>query len=436
MSDDVAVQNTEKAELDPKIQEIMGSIDLELNLVNPPPPNDYEVLFKVALEALNFFPPLYFQSIFGRVGEIIPPYRTESEYTILNPWRPVRAANYLVDITVPAFSHAPGPWARTLLPPVIQNTFWRPSNYFQQPDPFDSVTSFANERWFFLNGICTNEAVAKLNTDLISELFQRPITCIHNATDSAILDLVQCAVGKSFKTDPDLDDAQSMTEPAIKAAVAILEALKDPQLDKVVLLCHSEGTIITANVLKAFQRSLETIHLLLDDLSARPKLKLELIDQLVIDIIFSEELHGLDRKSLDSYLVNTLKKLEVYTFANCADKMTYVSYTVDEQGNEVGLPYIENFANEFDLVARLGVLSPLKATNPDIIKIDGDVYEKTGLDAWGHLLNQHYLFGMQAFLEGKSGNPYQNVDQKEGEIPPTPRLYQYYDGKRIGPYCK
>ena len=143
---------------------------------------------------------------------------------------------------------------RTLLPPVVQNVFWRPSNYFQQADPFDGVTSFANEHWFFLNGICTNEAVAKINSDLISRLFQRPVTCIHNATCSIGLDLTQCVVGKIFKTDPDLEHAQSMTEPAIKATLAIIEALKDPNKDKVVLLCHSQGTIITANVLRALHR--------------------------------------------------------------------------------------------------------------------------------------------------------------------------------------
>ncbi len=418
-----------KPPLDPQISRIINSV---LKVTTPEQPNGYEKLLEVAIAALKFFPPFYIQSILGPMNSWIPPYRKESEFTILDLWHPIRSLDYLIDVTVPAHSHAPNRWARTLLPPPIQHLFWRPSNYFQQPDPFDNVTSFNKEHWFFINGVATNEAVAKINSNLISQLFQRPVSVIHNATDSIALDLVQCAIGKEFETNPDLDERQSMTEPAIKAAIAILEAIKDPERDKVVVLCHSQGTIITANVLRALQRCLCHIQVLRD--SPDTQLDLNLIDEITLKILCIDDMLAMADNELESYLVETIRKLEVYTFANCADKMTYITHTTNSEGEKIGLPYIENFANQFDLVARLGVLSPLRKTDPSVIRIDGDVYEKQGSNAWGHLLNQHYLFGIEAFLKGKTDNPYLLMQEQEMPVSENPRLYDYHEGGRPTPY--
>ncbi|MFC3153421.1 hypothetical protein ACFOEK_20440 [Litoribrevibacter euphylliae] len=420
----------ETSKLNPNIAKVFNT-ELKVNSVKEP--NDYEVLTKVALEALKFFPPLYFNSIFGSVKSWLPPHRDLSEYTVLSPWRPLRAIDYLIDTSVPAFAHAPGPWASTLLPPLMRELFWRPSNYFQQADPFDCVTSYSDEHWFFLNGIATNQAVAEMNSALISELFLRPVTVIHNQTDSVALDLLQCAIGKSFKTDPSLDESQTMTEPAIKATVAILEALKDPARSKVVLLCHSQGTIIAANVLRALQRCLSNIKRLTKEPDAKPKLLLDVIDELALNILYTDYLKQCDCAAVDQNLTELLRKLEVYTFANCADKMNYITQVHDASGKLIGLPYIENFANEFDLVARLGVLSPLKGQE-DYVEIDGPIYEKKGLLAWGHLLNQHYLFGIDGYLEGETRNPYVLTDNEEQSLSELPRLYEYAAGKRPAEY--
>ncbi|OZG73024.1 hypothetical protein BTA51_13810 [Hahella sp. CCB-MM4] len=411
------------------------------SITSAPPPNGYKELLQIVAAALKFFPPLYVQSIFGPVLSWLPPHEIDSEFNIIDIWRPLRTVDYLVDVTVPARSHAPNRWLRTILPPVVQHFFWRPSNYFQQPDPFASDNSFANEQWFFINGVATNEAVAHINSTLLSKLFYRPFTVIHNATDSLVVDLLECAVGKTFKTDPNLSKPQTMTEPTIKATIAILEALKDPQKDKVVVICHSQGTIITANVLRALRRALLHIDLLRQDPDSLPALDLQLIDELALEILLRGDLLQKTKKELDEYLTQIMSRMEVYTFANCADRMTYVAEVKNNKGEKVGLPYIENFANQFDLVARLGVLSPLKESDPSLIKIDGPLFEKTGMSAWGHLLNQHYLFGIQDFLDGAPGqvsNPYQAVHSSgspaKNSPPKLPRLYGYYNGGRPRPY--
>jgi BarA-like signal transduction histidine kinase len=431
MPDSTNENSTDNTELDPKLAEIIDSV---LAVSKTKQPNDYEVLFKVGIEALKFFPPLYFTSIFGTVRSWMPPHKPLSEYNILSLWKPVRAANYLVDTTVPAFSHAPGPIARTILPPVVRHLFWRPSGYFEQADPFACTTSYQKEHWFFLNGIATNKDVAEMNSALLSEIFLRPVTVIHNQTDSTLLDLLQCAVGKSFKTDPTLDHTQTMTEPAIKATIAILEAIKDPEKERVVLICHSQGTIIAANVLRALQNALQNIKRLQIEPSARTKLSLNPLDETALNILYSQEIQDKTNKQQDLALIELIRKLEVYTFANCADKMNYITHVRNEADDLVGIPYIENFANEFDLVARLGVLSPLKKPESKYIEIDGPVYEKTGLAAWGHLLNQHYLFGISEYLEGDITNPYQLSDNEHQSLSDFPRLYEYAAGKRVKPY--
>jgi hypothetical protein len=397
--------------------------------------NDFQQLLYIAGEALKFRPPLYIQSILGPAKSWLPPHDQYSEFTIADLWQPLKLLDFLTDVSVPAFSHMPNRWVRTFVPPLVRSLFWRPSNYFQQTDPFDNETAFSKEHWFFINGVATNEAVAKINSDLISKMFLRPVTVVHNQTDSVLFDLVQCAIGKEFKTRPSLSTPQSMTEPVVKATIAILKALVDPERDKVVVICHSQGTIITANVIRALKVAIEKMRN--DQLAQTIEYdsELGLHENLACDILASKVLEIEDEAPRADYLVSLLKKLEIYTFANCANKMTYVTYIYDQNGKEIGLPYIENFANEYDLVARLGVLSPLKE-DPEIIKLDGMVYEKKGKAAWGHLLNEHYLLGIDGYLKrpDMKPDPYTSHSQDPSGSDYKPRLYGYFNGSRPKAY--
>lgn len=142
-------------------------------------------------------------------------------------------------------------WARSLFPPIVNRRLWRPTRFFRNPDEYGGVSSFPDEHWFFINGILTNEDVARVNADYLAHLFHRPVTVVQNATDSLPLDVYECALGKGFKDDPNSEDRKTMTEPAWRATAAILEALNAPQTKRVVVIAHSQGTIIVANVLRA-----------------------------------------------------------------------------------------------------------------------------------------------------------------------------------------
>ncbi len=421
--------------------------------------NNLRNLFHISLRAL-FWPHRYDKSIFGLPYTWFIPHREYSELTMLDLWRPLRMAAWFKDMALPAFSQEPPDLARTFLPPVIHELVWRPTTFFQQPDPYDSVTSFPRERWFYINGILWNDEITRLNAVLLSRMFHRPLTVIHNPTASFPLDLYECAVGKAFKTRPRPERPGTMTEPALKATQAILSALREPALDKVVVLAYSQGTIIAANVLRAIGRvlALETASEKAKETDGKASTQEtspdrngispevyagmnRLLDEMVGKVT-NEPMQALrsmlaeDFLSFYSYVKefkkdagkkHPLKKLEIYTFANCADRMKYID---DSDGEPY--PWLEHFANECDLVARLGILSPLfDPLNEEApVDIDGPAYER--LDAWGHLLAEHYLYAIDDYLscKGPCSNPYPLRPQNRGTCQDEPRLYQYFQGKR------
>lgn len=421
---------SEKSMVDSSKDRVLGEAGEPLSTPEWPRANELRSLVQVADAALRIRPPLYFRSVFGSVSDWAPPHRRFSEYNILNPWQPVTTLRFLADITLPAFPTTAPNWARTVFPPVVNRRLWRPTNFFRQPDDYAGVSTFPDERWFFINGIATNGDLASINAAYLAHLFHRPLTVVQNATDSVLLDLFECAIGKGFKNDPDSADRKTMTEPAWRATSAILEAINAPETKRVVVIAHSQGTIITANVLRAVAKALRS------DLVERLEPEWQAFTQRLMGGVQTEtdkivrdnlahSLGELTKGGLREALLR-LAKLEVYTFANCADRMRYVHPSLH-------VPYMEHFANERDIVARLGVLSPLRGAGDQAeapIQIDGRIFVRPR--AWGHLLNQHYLTPIDDYLYPgprayrREDNPYPAV----GAGPPQSRFYGYFHGKR------
>ena len=240
--------------------------------------------------------------------------------------------------------------------------------------------------------------MAEFNSTYLAKLFHRPLAVIQNATDSLLLDLVQCAIGKGWSKS---------TEPAVKALPLISEALENENKKKVVVVCHSQGTIIMSNVLRA-----------LKSIEFKEKL-FELHRRQFPDIALVEP-----NEYLSGAVKENLRKLEIFAFANCATDMTYYD-------SELSFPFIENYGNENDIVARLGMLAPKKTQE----KIDIDGANYLNADMWGHLLNQHYLFKMHTYLSNPKAkkNPYTPLGNGE-HVPSQPRIYGYYHGAEPEPY--
>lgn len=350
--------------------------------------------------ALQISPPAYGFSLLGLPHSWVP--TRYSEYGLLYSWRVMRAFRYLADVSVPSLPLTAPAW----FPEPLAPFFWHPSRVGQHPDQYGSWTSHPHEAWLFINGILSNDAVVQLNAAYLADLFHRPITLLQNSTDGLLEDLVECAREKSFGRTAEATE---------KAFPAIYDALKDPAKRRVVVIAHSQGTIIAAVVL----RLLALIYQPGPDPRAAaraPQAAREAAADVELD---PTELEPLDR--------DELAKLEVYCFANCATQMQYLDSTPSGP-----LPWIESYGNEFDIVARLGMLAP-RFGHPGVT-IDGPRYKHKG--AWGHLLNQHYLRAIdQNQRDGhkrgpadKSGAPYVLINRRDYPSARQPRLYRYLNG--------
>jgi len=371
---------------------------------------DVKSLLGVGLDAALATRPPYLWSILGKPSTWRPRRNRFSEYSILDLWRPVRTLHFLAHIVIPSAPRTPPP----LIPPLLERLFWQPSVILQRPDHHGSYTSFPDEAWFFLNGVASNDAVAQLNSAYLAYLFHRPLTMLQNSTDSLPLDLLECAVGKQWYRH---------TEAAVKAFPPIYDALKRQDKQRVVVIAHSQGTIIMATVLRMLaaifsppeeERELAALFGIAAASYAPPEFVYP--DQ---DPWRAEDFAPLSAQEL--------AKLEVYCFANCANSMKYIHIGA---GGQL-VPWIESFGNENDLVARLGMLAPQPALRG--IDIDGPCYVKP--NGWGHLLNAHYLSDIHDCQKvrrrrgGAGGSiPYLLANAAAYPGYQTPRLFGYING--------
>jgi hypothetical protein len=361
-----------------------------------------ENLAGIARDALRLSPPLYFNSIFGPPSRWLPPYRRFDEFGIMSLWRPWRTLKFLQNTWLPSIPRTPP----VFTPPFVNDLFWQPTVMLQRPDHNGSYTSFPEESWFFINGVMTNDAMAQVNAALLTEAFHRPITLIQNSTSSLLTDLVQCAVDK---------EGWRITEPVTKAFPAIYDALKRPDIKRVVVIAHSQGTIILAVILR-----------LLNCLTRAPRApRIEVPAPAAAyappEFIYPDDA-PLEMSDFALLELNELEKLELYAFATCANVMAYF---------RPGIPYIEHFGNEFDIVARLGMQAP----EPERwgIHIDGPRFVRPG--AWGHLLNMHYLYPIldaQRVGRRRGGRgtpaPFLRAGAVRNGNGHAPRLYDYLNG--------
>jgi len=219
--------------------------------------------------------------------------------------------------------------------------------------------NFQNEKWIYINGIGTDEEGAKENGLELYEMFGRPVDVVHNPTYGYMVDLFECLGGK---TGVFQYGEMKMEKKLQKHLSKTLREARDSegQIEKVVLVAHSQGTIITGKAIKALKTKEEG-----------PLMK---------------------------------KYLHVYIFAGVAHQML---------GEDVR--YLENISNGGDGVACLGHLTPEFIKNfwhntqlESMIYSSGTSVVEDG--NWGHLLPNHYLAPMRAgkFSGSKLAEEYRN----------------------------
>ena len=146
----------------------------------------------------------------------------------------------------------------------------------------------SQEKWFFINGICTSKDMASFNAMCLSNLFEKNITVVYNPTQGIFIDLLECVIERTFNRTCKI---------SLNFYYEVLQALKTH--DSVKIIAHSQGGIITSQVLRLLQQY----------------------------------------QNPEAY-----KNLEVYTFGSGTDE-------------DVSLPgvYQEHFANSEDFVAQVGI---------------------------------------------------------------------------------
>jgi hypothetical protein len=313
-------------------------------------------LIESVKDAAWFNPLEWPRSVFGNLSSMgKAPY---SEYDLLWSGNIPRLARYLTDTLIPSFPDRAPAWIR----PPLSSLFFHRSHELEDAGK-DHAQPFPGESWFFINGILTNQDVARMNAAYLVHLFHRPINVLWDSTDGIGVDLLECATERLGATNDEVDSAFH----------PLLDAISSPQNKRVVLISHSRGTLITAVLLRLIGGVYR------HTMTGRRR-DLSKSDREAIRLQAAAERLTVDARRLKPVTPAELSKLEVYCFANCAREMSYL-----DPGRE--LPKIESYGNEHDLVARLGMLAP--DPRQCDIGIAGPRFRHNG--AWGHLLNAHYL---------------------------------------------
>ncbi|EAU92207.2 hypothetical protein CC1G_13022 [Coprinopsis cinerea okayama7 len=176
------------------------------------------------------------------------------------------------------------------------------------------------------------------NVNVLAHTFGRPVTGIHNRTFGLILDLIECLIQRNLFY---------ATEDTRTTYNCLKRTLCDPSINKVVLIAHSQGTIIISNVL---------------------------------DILFAE------------LAPDVFDKLEVYTFGSAANHFHNALRSVVAPGIEEDrqIKVIEHYVNENDFVAQIGIQH--FATGVPGAQYLGKIFTRKA--EGGHMFNEHYMFSM------------------------------------------
>ncbi|TDU31078.1 hypothetical protein DFR24_0436 [Panacagrimonas perspica] len=354
------------------------------------------------------------RSIFGDPESRAPGTCPPTEFQLIQPDALLKSTLTLAHLAIPGLPRRLPAWARVRprLKPAVRMVFrpskvyrYRPARPFPDPTP--------DQAWFFINGICADRQVLMLNASYLTDLFGRPLTLLHDSTCSLLSDLAECAFGKG---------SDGVCEAARMAFAPIYVALKQPACKRVVLLAHSQGSAVTS-VLLWLLRGLypPTADELLDGEARCPEQRIAraLAQRWGFPCAQSAAARAKSGSSVKPELTREeLAKLEIYAFGNCASLMGPID-------RRAGFPYIESYGNEFDAVARLGVLAP--GPGPREKRIGGERFMRRG--AWGHLLNAHYLWPMEQEWRAAQNSPLKTgLRPLPGNSARQPRLFGYFGG--------
>ncbi|KAK3080262.1 hypothetical protein LTS18_002717, partial [Coniosporium uncinatum] len=204
------------------------------------------------------------------------------------------------------------------------------------------VRRHEDEKWFFINGPDGSRRSLQTTVDRLSATFQRPVTGIQSPSYGFFYEAI---VGLLLQMGNDNAGAVHVVYDSLK------NKLLDDRISKVVVVAHALGGVILSHT----------------------------VDRLI---------HSLPR--------NCMSKLEVYTFGSAAFHFANpLESTPRTQSTTISestflIPVIEHYANDFDPVARIGVIHHTRKQPKT--RYAGRLFIHQ--HASGSLFNEHYLDSM------------------------------------------
>merc|ERR1712113_1363299 len=108
-----------------------------------------------------------------------------------------------------------------------------------------------DETWIYINGMATTKDIANANRYLLYQMFGRPVHLLHNPTDNVFFDLLECLSGKVGLFEfHEVKPRRELREILSRKLKEHYKKHKEGKPQKIILIAHSQGTIITGNVLR------------------------------------------------------------------------------------------------------------------------------------------------------------------------------------------
>lgn len=109
--------------------------------------------------------------------------------------------------------------------------------------------AYPKELWIHVNGINTDLESAKGNCRVMHKMFGRPVQLLTQSNDGFILDLLECMMGKTGLLKRGCTETRKKLRDILVKEIAKKDNGMNNAYDKIVLIAHSQGTIITGNVI-------------------------------------------------------------------------------------------------------------------------------------------------------------------------------------------
>ncbi|KAJ1337239.1 hypothetical protein MN608_00090 [Microdochium nivale] len=271
---------------------------------------------------------------------------------------------------------------------MIPMNIWLPSDYDARGRP-PTLTYVANprgaaasstweEKWIYINGIGNERVWFEGACHKISEAFQRQVTGVYNRSDGILWDMIQCFGEHSAAADAKDNSLIQRTESSMAAQKALEDGIHEALWPadhtilppkKLVLVCHSQGCLLT---------------------------------RLTLQALVQENPEGSQRRR------DMREKLRVFAFANPSIDWRVVDTDGTAQFLGRYAHTTEHFAHRVDFVAMLGVVSHMDNVKSGFVHDTSTVF--TSKDGVGHLFGAHYSLDPGAYNDGEKSKLFDALD--------------------------